>query len=584
MSITNALIYILGVSFTWVIFILVTLQEDKLLHHDNYRVHFHDERFPTSFDFIIVGAGSAGSVLANRLSSNEKYKVLLLEAGGTDNDLSIKIPIAQAKTYGTKFDWNYNSVPQVNKGNYTVYLPRGKVLGGSSSINAMIYLRGSAYDYDNWSKKYNLTGWDYDTMLKYFKKSEKQVNKKLNKDFHGYEGEWVISDVKRHFLTELLAEAYNKVLGLPFKDDFNGERYQEEGIGFNQVNINEGERWSLSDAFLNNNVMKRKNLYIRTEALVSKVVFEGNTAVGVEILLKNGEVKTIKATKEVILSAGAYNTPQILQLSGIGDKKLLEKLGIKVISNNPEVGQNLQDHPTFGIVDILKEEMSLDKYDRFPHNIYPLFEWMYNKTNVLGTNVAELNGFIKSPYAKEHNEAAPDMQLIGGAGVYVDHGRKKFDVPGGVSMGFVLLNPKSRGFVKIQSADPRVPPIIDINMFDPKTEDLKRMLSMIEPLKKIKQYEKLKQHTSGSLINDILSDTIEQIQKSIDEHSFLLYHPCCTAAMGKVVDSRLRVSGVKNLRIVDTSVMPEITRANTNAPTVAIAEKASDMILEDNLN
>jgi choline dehydrogenase len=543
------------------------------------RIHFDHHEFPKSFDFIIVGSGSAGSVLANRLSASGNHTVLLLEAGGPDNDLLIKIPSAMAKTFKTKIDWGFDSVPQALKGNYSVFLPRGKVLGGSSSINAGIYIRGSAYDYDSW-KNYNVSGWDYDTMLGYFKKSQRQMNNKLNKDYHGFDGEWVVSDVHRHNLTSLIVEAINKVIGLPILDDFNSDKYQQEGIGFNQVNINNGERWSLSDAFLNKDVVKRKNLYIKTHAMVSRVIFEGKTAVGVEVL-QNGKTRVIKANREVILSAGAFGTPQILQLSGIGDKQLLEQHGVDVIHNNPQVGMNLQDHPAFGFSYSTKEDITIDKFDKFPNDLMAIYEWIKTKDNVLKSNVCEINGFMRSPYAVQHNEIAPDMQLIGGAAAYIDHGRHKPDVPGAISVGYALLNPKSRGTVKIRSNNPHDSPIIDPNMFS-HDEDLKRLISMIEPLKKIKDYAKLKSLLGGQLLIDADNETEANMKKYINQHTFLLYHPCCTAAMGKVVDSRLKVHGVNKLRVVDASVMPEIVRGNTSAPTVAIAEKAADMILADN--
>ena len=562
------------------IFVLLNLPEDRL---KKYHINYSDEIASKNFDFIIVGAGSAGSVLANRLSENKNVSVLLLEAGGSDTDIKIKIPAAFYQNFEGNSDWAYDSVPQANKGNFSVFLPRGKVIGGSSSINAMIYIRGSAYDYDSWKKN----GWSYDELLPFFKKSEKQQRDKtsINADFHGFEGLWKIGDSHQHPLSETIIEAFEKEWNLPRIDDFNGNKYQQEGIGFNQVNIAGGERHSVSDAFLNNEILARENLFIKTNILVTKILFEGDQAVGLEyeqLLSGNSNTKfRVYAKKEVILSAGAYNTPQLLQLSGIGDKALLEKFNIPLILNNPEVGKNMQDHPVMAIVDIAKDEFeTMDKNDKFPHNIWAILEWLKNKSNDLKSNVGEINGFVRSPQAKKMNNPAPDFQIVAAPAIFADHGRQKFPVKGGLSYGVCLLDPKSRGTVMINSSDPRQPPLLDPNVFGDK-EDFERLFTMMKELKKVRSNEKLKSLITGPLLLDIDNATDEEITKAIFEQSILLYHGCCTAAMGTVVDERLNVYNLKGLRIVDASVMPEIIRGNTNAPTVVIAEKAAHMIYQD---
>jgi choline dehydrogenase len=566
-----------------IIFIYFQLPEDRLLkYHRNYNFDINSRKF----DFIIVGAGSAGSVLANRLSENKNISVLLLEAGGSDTDVRIKIPAAFSQTFESSSDWAYNSIPQANKGNFSIFLPRGKVLGGSSSINAMIYIRGSAYDYDSW----NMTGWSYDDLLPFFKKSQKQLRDKtsINSDFHGFDGEWQIGDTHKHPMSEVIIEAFEKEWNLPRVNDFNGDKFQQEGIGFNQVNVAAGERHSVSDAFLNNQVLQRENLYVKTNILVRKIIFEGNKAIGVEYEdlksssnQENKNIFKVFVNKEVILSAGAYNTPQLLQLSGIGDKEHLEKLGISVLLHNPEVGRNMKDHPTMGIVEYTKDTIeTFDKNNNFPHNLLSLIEWLNGRSNSLKSNVCEVNGFVRSPLAKSRNSPAPDFQILGAPAIFVDHGRRRFPLKGGVSYGVILLDPKSTGTVMINSKDPRQSPLIDPNVFG-KKEDFDKFLSMIRELKKVRNNKKLKSIVGGSLILDIDKASEQELINAIYEHTFLLYHGCCTAAMGKVVDERLNVYGLTNLRIVDASVMPDITRGNTNAPTVAIAEKAAHIILQD---
>lgn len=565
-----------------VFFIFLNLPENKYLkHHKNLNKVINEKE--EHFDFIIVGGGTAGSILANRLSKNSNVTVLLLEAGDTDHDLKLKIPAASFETFNTTNDWGYVSVPQYHKGNYSIFLPRGKVLGGSSSINAMIYIRGSAYDYDKWEQKYNLTGWNFENLLKYFKRSERQLRDKdkINTEYHGFEGEWSISDAKQHPISQLVVKAFQEEWGLPYITDFNGDKYQKEGVGFNQVNIANGSRCSISDAFLHKEILERDNLYIRTNTMVTKLLIRNSTAIGVEIENKsNGIKKFIYAKKEVILSGGAYNTPQILQLSGIGDRKLLEKFNITTIYENPEVGENLQDHPTIGLTYKTYDAITFDKNEKFPYNILAILEWFLKRSGVLETNIAEINGYFRSEIAKKRNESAPDFQIIGVPAIFVDQGKRKFDLPGGFSYGFILANPKSRGTVKIASNDPYKAPLIDPNVYG-EEDDFMRVYETMNELKKVNKNKNLTDITSGGLLMDPDKASKEEMINYINEHTFLLYHGCCTAAMGKVVDERLRVYGIKNLRIVDASVMPEIIRGNTNAPTAAIAEKASDLIYED---
>jgi choline dehydrogenase len=570
----------LAISFFYAIY--KQLPEDRLkMHHTNYQKRL-TENGDEHFDFIIVGAGSAGSVLAKRLSENPKINVLLLEAGASDTNLFIKIPAAFPNNFNQDHDWGYDSVPQPNKSNYTIFSPRGKTLGGSSSINAMIYIRGSAYDYDEWEKM-GFKGWGFDSMLKYFKKSERQLRSKdkINQDFHGFEGEWKISDAQKRNVSDNVIKAFSEAWNLPIADDFNGEKYQREAVGYNQNNVAHGQRQSLSDAFLTPDVLARKNLYVRTNHLVRKILFEGNIAIGVEIENDLGKIERIFSDRELILSAGAYNTPQILQLSGIGPKELLNKHNINVIVDNPHVGANLHDHITMPFAEEAHDNIeTLDKYDRFPWNIIGIVQWLFTRNNVLKTNLGEINGFVISPTGKANGEIAPDFQIVGGPCGIVDHGRKRLGINAGFTYGVIMLNPKDRGTVKIKSTNPRDSPLIDYDLFSVPGE-FERFFEMIKLLKKVRANKNIKNMIKKGIFMEYDEASDEELKKHIYEHSFNLYHPVSTASMGKVVDERLNVYNVKKLRIVDASIMPIIVRGNTNAPTVAIAEKASDMIKED---
>lgn len=562
--------------------IYINLPEDRLLkYHSNYNKKI-TENGDEHFDFIIIGAGSAGSVLAKRLSENPKINVLLLEAGGSDTNIMIKIPAAFPNNFNLAHDWGYDSTPQPNKGNYTIFSPRGKTLGGSSSINAMIYIRGSAYDYDEWEKM-GFKGWGYDSMLKYFKKSERQLRPKdkINADFHGFEGEWKISDTQKRPVCDNIIKAFSEEWDLPYSDDFNAEKYQKEGIGYNQNNVANGERQSLTEAFLTPDVLARKNLYVRTNHLVRKILFDGDVAKGVEIENSSGNIERIFSDKELILSAGAYNTPQILQLSGIGPKELLNKHKIDVLIDNPHVGSNLHDHLTMGFVEHAHDEYeAMDKWVLFPWDIYGLIKWLFTRNNEMITNLGEINGFVRSPTAKAKGENAPDFQIVAGPFAMIDHGRKKLKIKGGFTYAVVMLNPKDRGTVKIKSTNPRDSPLIDYDLFS-KPGEYERFFEMVKLMKNVRANENIKKMIKKGIEYDWGNISDEELKEAILKHSFNLYHPVSTAAMGKVVDERLKVFNAKKLRIVDASIMPVVSRGNTNAPTVAIAEKASDMIKED---
>ena len=448
----------------------------------------------------------------------------------------------------------------------------------------MIYLRGSAYDYDGWNRDLNYTKWGYDQALHYFKKSENQQRdkSKINASFHGFEGEWKISDNNYiHPISRKIVEAIQES-GLPFESDFNSQKYSKESIGHNQGNHFKGIRQSLSLAFLNDKVLKRKNLYIKVHTKVNRIIFDSNkNAIGVEIIDSIKGLKFISAKKEVILSAGAIHSPQILMLSGIGDKNILAKYNIPLIHDNKEVGQNLQDHPVITIIKTVKEPKStLDHLLLNPTYLLKSIHWVLSKDNEFANILCEINGWLLSDTAKKHKEDAPDLQLLGVAGIYTKNVFDNSHGLEGFTLGVVLLNQKSRGYVTISSNKCNDAPIIQPNFFE-NPEDLDRLEEGVKFMLKVAEKKELKE-----IINlDVFPEKkdFDNLKYYIKNNVFSLYHPTSTCSMGKVVDERLRVFGVNKLRVVDASVMPNVTRANTNAPTAMIGENASDMIKEDNI-
>lgn len=553
------------------------------LHHTNYKktnfVTTNIIKNEEAFDYVIVGGGSAGCVLASRLSEDPKNKVLLLEAGPVDNHLFIYIPAAFIKLFESPYTFNYYSEPQKNANNTRIFIPQGNVLGGSSSVNAMAYVRGSAYDYDSWGYQ----KWNYDSCLKYFKKSENQQSKRgeINPEFHGYDGPWKIGDVQNpHPLTQMVIRAINEEMGLPLKNDFTNDKWQQEGIGLIQVSIAGGKRQSISEAYLNKDVLKRENLFVRVDQKVTKVLMEGKRAQAVEVFEgKNSRNSNrIWANKEVILSAGTFHSPKLLMLSGIGQKEMLNSKGINCVMDLPEVGKNLQDHPIFSYIKYLKKPISLDVLNKFPQNAISLFGWLWSKDNEL-SNAAELAGYFRSNIAKKNDEKVPDVHIIFIKCLYIDHGKKSESGRYGYSLGTMLLKPKSLGSVSIRSSDFSDSPVIDLGIFNDE-DDFNRLYDGTKTLRKVIEGKTLSQinhddyfvPTKQGLEND------EVFKKEIRSNAQTLYHPTSTCSMGKVVDENLKVFGVDGLRVVDGSIFPGIVRANTNAPVVMVAEHAADII------
>lgn len=523
-----------------------------------------------TFDYIIVGSGSAGSVLANRLSIDPEISVLVLEAGGSDKHLNVDTPAAFSKLFQTKRDWNYHTMPEPCMDERQVYLPRGKMLGGSSSMNAMIYIRGHRSDYDGW-RDAGCEGWGYDDVLPYFKKAEH--NERIEDEFHGKNGPLNVADLRSpNELSETFVAAAGES-GLGINPDFNGR--EQEGAGLYQVTQKKGSRWSTSKAYLRP-ARDRANLTVETNALVHRVTFDGDRATGVEYA-QDGEVFVAAATREVILSAGALNTPQILMLSGVGPQKHLTDMGIQVVFDNPNVGQHLQDHPVILMIFSVAQPVSLHHAEE-PRQ---LAEYLIKKKGMLSSNVGEAGAFVRTDGSKE----PPDIQFHFAPGVFIRHGFETLDHDG-MSLGPTLVNPQSRGSILLRSTDPEVhPDIVTMSLQHP--DDMASLVEGFRLGRKIVAAEAFAKYQPVEVIPGPDAQTDEEIASFIRERSELLYHPSCTARMGReasaaVVDSQLRVFGVQGLRVVDASVMPTVTRGNTNAPTIMIAEKAADMILSDN--
>ena len=525
------------------------------------------------FDYIVVGGGSAGSVLAGRLSEDPQVRVCLIEAGGPDSSVLIHCPAGLAVMAKTGANnWKLSTTPQPGLGGRRGYQPRGKTLGGSSSVNAMIYARGHASDYDHWAEQGN-AGWGWSDVLPYFKRAEN--NERGADDLHGTGGPLNVADLRSpNPLSHAFVQAGIQA-GYAHNNDFNGPEF--EGVGLYQVTHKNGERFSAAKAYLTPHLASRSNLHVVTGAQVTRVLMEGKRAVGVQYF-KGGALHSERATREVLLSAGALLSPQILMLSGIGNGADLQKLGISVVHDLPGVGEHLHDHPD--VVTVVDGPQLTDSFGLSLKGAASLvgaaFEWNSKRTGMLTTNFAEAGGFIKS----SDSEAVPDLQLHFVVGKLLDHGRKT--VWGhGYSCHVCLLQPKSRGRVTLASADALAAPLIDPAFFaDP--EDMQKMIGAVKTMRKILAQPALKNLGGKELDYSANAQTDEQIAEYIRNYADTIYHPVGSCRMGggpmDVVDAQLRVHGVQGLRVVDASVMPRVVSGNTNAPVVMMAEKAIDLI------
>lgn len=517
------------------------------------------------YDFVIVGAGSAGCVLANRLTEDPQNTVLLIEAGGSDKRQEISIPAAFSKLFKTSYDWAYETEEQPQLNNRRLYWPRGKMLGGSSSLNAMIYIRGHRQDYDGWAALGN-AGWSFDEVLPYFKKGENQ--ERGESTYHGVGGPLNVSDLRTiNPLTQAFVQAAQET-GLKLNPDFNGNN--PEGVGFYQVTQKWGARASTATAYLKP-ALKRPNLAVITGCQVTRLLVEDKKVVGVAYR-QNGAVKQMKARREVILCGGAINSPQLLMLSGLGPAEHLRSLGIEVIVDLPGVGQNLQDHLVTGVAYTSSQPVSLADAEK-PRNIasYLLF-----RKGPLASNVAEAGGFVKV----QPETPVPDLQFHFAPVYFINHG---FIRPQGhgYMIGPTLIHPKSRGCIELNSADPLAAPRMQPQyLSDP--ADWAVMLAGFKLARQIGAARAFDAYRQEEYLPGSAAQDEEAIREHIRNYSETLYHPTGTCKMGSdelaVVDDRLRVKGVESLRVVDASIMPEIVGGNTNAPVIMIAEKAADLI------
>ncbi len=540
------------------------------------------------FDYIVVGGGSAGSVLAGRLSEDPALRVALIEAGPADRSVLIHCPAGLAVMAKYELNgWGYSTVPQPGLNGRRGYQPRGKVLGGSSSINAMIYARGHAQDYDAWAAEGN-PGWSFAEVLPYFKRAEH--NERGADDWHGTGGPLNVMDLRSpNPVLPDFVEA-GRQAGYPLNDDFNGA--EQEGVGVYQVTHKNGERFSAAKAYLTPH-RGRPNLQVFTDTLTTRVLTESRDgrpcAVGVEVRPDGGrgplQTLPLKPGGEVLLSAGAFGSPQLLMLSGIGPADHLRAHGIAPVLDLPGVGQNLHDHPD--VVMVVNAPKLTDLFGVSPKGVLTmlrgLFEWRSRRSGPLTTNFAEAGGFIKS----DPDEPIPDLQLHFVVGKLVDHGRKTV-LGHGYSCHVCLLRPRSRGTLRLASPDPQVMPLIDPAFLqDP--DDVQRMVRGFKVMRQLLQQPALARHggVESAASRDAQSDA--QIEQFIRGHADTIYHPVGTcrmgpdAAAGAVVDARLRVHGVDRLRVVDASAMPSVVGGNTNAPVIMMGEKAVDMIRQDRI-
>ena len=526
------------------------------------------------FDYIVVGAGSAGCVLADRLSASGRFRVLLLEAGPADRNLWIHVPLGYGKLFtNPRYNWLYQSEPEAELNNRQIIQPRGKVLGGSSSINGLLYIRGQREDFDHWRQLGN-TGWSYDDVLPYFLQSEDQ-QRPGEMENHGRGGPLAVSDVEKHPICEAFIEAAAQA-GFPRNDDFNGPT--QEGAGYFQVTCRDARRCSTAKGYLKPAV-KRANLKVVSEALVARVLFEGRRAVGVEYR-RDGRLHQARAGGEVVLAGGAFNSPQLLQLSGVGPGELLRSHGIEVRHELPGVGDDLQDHFQARFNYRCSEPITInDMMASLPRQLGAALDYLFNRKGPLTIGAGYAGGFFKTDPAL----ASPDVQIHFILFSADAIGQKLHPFPGFLS-SICQLRPESRGTVRIKSTDPAQAPAIRPNYLSA-AHDRDVMVAAMKLQRRIMSQPAIARYIVEELNPGPQCQGDAELLDFARAKGTTIFHPTSTCRMGQdarsVVDERLRVRGLEGLRVVDGSIMPTVVSGNTNAAIVMIGEKGASMILED---
>jgi choline dehydrogenase len=529
-----------------------------------------------TFDYIVVGAGSAGCTLANRLSENPANQVLVLEAGGKDSNIWIHVPIGYAKTLDKPgLNWRFDSEPEERTYNRQIPIPRGKVLGGSSSINGLLYVRGQHQDYDHWAQL-GCTGWSFEQCLPFFKKSENF--ERGGDDMRGSGGPLNVMDMpSTHELLDAFIDAGEQA-GYPRNPDYNGK--DQEGFGYYQVTQKAGRRWSTAKAYLEP-ALKRPNLHLETDAHTTRLLFEGKRCVGVEVV-QRGKTQQYRAGREVVLAAGAIQSPQILELSGIGQADLLKSLGIQVNHELPGVGENHHDHYLSRPMWRLTKNVSINNDARGVRLVNEVFKYVFGRKGLLTYPAGIVHGFVKTRPELE----TPDVQYHIAHASITDIKTRALEKEPGMTCAPCQLRPQSRGFVHIKSADPFAQPRIVCN-FLKEYEDQQAMIGGLKIARRLVEQPALRPYVKFEITPGQDCQTDDELLDFALRTGATVYHPVGACKMGPdsdptaVVDPRLKVRGISGLRVADGSIMPQLVSGNTNAPIIMIAEKAAAMMLED---